>query len=352
LSTRFVRWVESRRPRGVSIVLSTSLEEVNKRELTLVDQMKSEIWRQRICPDYELDGEVKQGAYGMVFFANAVSEHQTLQSIALKTLIPKNLERPTSSVKELQREIEKWMLLPGHMNILGNRGFKTLKLVLPALSDKEIGKSVQIPIIEMEKMDGSLRDWIELERFSTRDRLIVITQVFNGLAHLYKNGLEGHGDLKPENLFYTDQTPKLADFNKEKYRSYCPYIIKIADFGLADAWIDTGATNMAWRKYMAPERLGENNKFVPEKSDMFAMGIIAAEITQRRHPSRNLKQATKSDGKWIRAAAKGDWDLSSIQSETMKELILNCLNMDPRRRPTAQEAIHTVCEELKASAFY
>jgi serine/threonine protein kinase len=85
---------------------------------------------------------------------------------------------------------------------------------------------------------------------------------------------------------------------------------------------------------------------------MFAMGIIAAEITQRRHPSRNLKQATKSDGKWIRAAAKGDWDLSSIQSETMKELILNCLNMDPRRRPTAQEAIHTVCEELKASAFY
>jgi len=317
----------------------------------IIKELKMQIVSRGIFHDYKLTEDYAKGVNGVVFFASATSEHRSPAKLALKTLLPENISVGNNCIKDLQKEFATWLMIPPHGNIIAGRRFKKMFFVSKTnLEDGTIRKrGIEIPIMEMEGMDGSLRDWINNERFSTKDRLIAIVYALNGLSHLYKNGIEGHGDLKPENLLYRDTLPELIHLGEAELKDALTMTIKVADFGLTDIWLDGKTFNKSLREYTAPERLGDkcDQKFIPEKSDMFSIGIIAAEIIQMRHPSSNLKKVKKSEGKWIRSIAEQSWDLTGIDSRPVRELVLNCLDTDPSKRPNAHEAIQVLTRELK-----
>ncbi len=297
-----------------------------------------------IAPNYDfMDIAPMEGTYGLVFIGEA--ENTDPPRIAVKTLPVEAIRNKPQEVEILIREFEKWSALPDHINVLG--GFIP-KIWEISFTDEECRAGIRhkVPFMSMKLMEGALDRWIVDASYSEADRLSALAQALNGLNHLYQNGFEGHGDLKPSNILFENLGKQISGPDTIWIKQ-APLCIKIADFGWADAWVDLGYTNKAWRQYIAPERLGDTAHFVPEKSDIFSMGIIMAELLQRKHPALNLKTATKSEGSWIRAAEAMRWDLSGIQSERIKTLILSCLSMDPKKRPTAIECRSVLCEELK-----
>jgi serine/threonine protein kinase len=121
------------------------------------------------------------------------------------------------------------------------------------------------PYIAMEYVPrGSLRPWVG--RLTVAQVGGVLESVLAGLAHAHA-GAVVHRDLKPENLMVTDDGH-----------------VKITDFGIAKALIDSGtvafrtATGAAigTPAYMSPEQaMGEG---VGPWTDLYATGVIAYEL--------------------------------------------------------------------------
>lgn len=298
-------------------------------------------WLVRHYHDYVVADEPVIGTYGLIWF---LSKPDSIPgAFAVKTLAPEALRIPKSSndIDYLRREFRLWLALPSHLNVVPALGFDTAHLS----SDQE-GEIISLPIMRMPRMLGSLQDWVDGSSVGEEDRLIALAQSFNGLIHLYKNGFEGHGDLKPSNILYADLSDRFKLDESITWPSVAhPWQIRIADLGWADAWIDLGFTNKALRQYLAPERL--ECSFIPFKSDVFSMGIVAAELLQQRHPASNLKKAISSEGKWNRCVITGDWDLEGINSHRLKRLIQKCLSFDHADRPTAEECLDEICVELR-----
>lgn len=322
----------------------------NHLQMNHVKELRENIEISGVFSDYRISEDYAVGSNGVIYFANAKSEHQSPSAIALKTVLPQNISGYNQFLKDLEREFGKWLKIPPHMNILRPRGFKKIQYFGNIDTYERTDQMpLEIPIMEMEWADGSLRDWITNERYTTEERIIALIYSFNGLAHLYKNGVNGHGDLKPENILFTDDTPKMIHLGEEALQGSLRFIAKIADFGLSDIWEENDNYHKGAREYLAPERLVEKKerKFVIEKSDMFSMGVIAAELILSKHPSKNLKKMKKSDGNWVRGCNNMDWDLAGIDSIKIKDLITRCLSIHPKQRPTASTACETLIVELK-----
>lgn len=297
-------------------------------------------------PDWNLEDDFTRGTYGLVFFLNAKHSNSFPKSIALKTLDPEELPEKPKALAELQREFAMWLRLPDHANVLRAGRLKAAKFPTSDSSTPNGTRWIEMPVMQMARMDGCLSGWIGSSDYSLPDKLSALAQAFNGLAHLYANGIEGHGDLKPSNLLFTDIS-KTQEFPSDAWLKKHPWIIKVADLGWANAWIDYGYTSKAHRPYVARERLGDHPVFVPEKSDVFSMGMIAAELIQGYHPSPNFKKAESHDSKWLRQIDAGNWNLEGISPGRIKNLIERCIDSDTEKRPSATEAIQTLCQELK-----
>ena len=297
-------------------------------------------WIERRYHDYSVSTVPVQGTYGLIWFLSprrATSSH----GFAVKTMAPESLA-DSKSVRDadyLRREFRMWLELPNTYNVLPALGFEDAWVGKPG------GDLVHLPVMRMPRMAGSLQDWVETLERSIVDGLIALAQTFNGLIFLYEHGFEGHGDLKPSNILYTDlrgrfHLPKTGWPSEEH-----PWQIRVADLGWADAWVDLGFSTKALRQYLAPERL--DGRVIPAQSDVFAMGVIAAELLQGRHPAPNLKAACQSDGKWKRWIVNGLRALDGISSDRIRSLIERCLHADPKNRPTPHECLHEICAELR-----
>jgi len=236
-----------------------------------------------------------------------------------------------------------WLALPATYNVLPALGFDTA-----TFSDRETNQPVNLPFMRMPRMAGSLDTWASKPPSGAEvaDRLIALAQSLNGLQYLYDHGFEGHGDLKPSNLLYDDLRSKFELGGGETWPSTAhPWRIRVADLGWADAWVDLGLSNKVLRTHMAPERF--DAVVVPVKSDIFSMGIIAAELLQGQHPAENLKARTKSEGNWIKWVTEGTRNLSGVNSTKLEAVIRKCLSASPDSRPDALEFLNEICIELK-----
>lgn len=294
-------------------------------------------WLKRRYHDYEVHPNPVHGTYGLIWLMSGNSG-----GFAVKTLAPERLADAESQFDAdyLRREFRIWLALPHTYNVLPALGFD-----IAMLGGDESESNVQLPLMRMPKRLGSMQDWVDSKTYSYEDRLVALAQAFNGLLYLYEHEIEGHGDLKPSNILYDD----LQSFSLQKDGAWpsrrCPWRIQVADLGWADAWVDLGFTNKADRKYLAPERM--DKKVVPALSDMFSMGIIAAEVLQGRHPASNLRKAAGSDGKWRRWIEGGDRDLSGVTSPRLKEVILQCLKPNANDRPTPSYCLNEICSEIE-----
>ena len=295
-------------------------------------------WLERQYHNYKVHPEPLHGTYGLIWFLSADSG-----SFAVKTLAPERLSVAASrfDAEYLRREFRIWLSLPPTYNVLSALGFD-----IASLGSAESQKKVHLPVMRMPRRLGSLQDWVDSRIFSYEDRLVALAQAFNGLMYLYAHGIEGHGDLKPSNILYDDLRSLFALPEDGAWPNQrCPWRIQVADLGWADAWVDLGFTKKAQRQYLAPERM--DGKVIPELSDMFSMGIIAAEVLQGRHPCSNLSKVLGSEGKWRRWIYDGERDLSGIASTRTKDLISQCLSPNPDDRPPPCYCFNEICSEIE-----
>lgn len=96
----------------------------------------------------------------------------------------------------------------------------------------------------------------------------IAAQVARGLAEAHARNIV-HRDVKPSNVIITSQN-----------------VAKIVDFGIACVLSATSATQslgiLGTAAYMAPEQAGGGR--VDQRSDIWAMGVILAEMLTGRHP--------------------------------------------------------------------
>ncbi|KAA6373030.1 MAG: putative CAMK family protein kinase [Streblomastix strix] len=178
---------------------------------------------------------------------------------------------------------------------------------------------------------GNLRVLIEaLKKMSIKDRkmkcYLPFYQMLSSLAHLHSLGIV-HRDLKPENVF--------LDENGNT---------KTADFGLSQKIASKSYLKSAGTAVYAPSEAHEQNKMI-FASDIWVLAVIVIEMLTGVHP-----YAGRTQLETIENIKKGKMVIplpDYIQGE-LKEMLLNMLNLDAVKRPTAKELLDTELMQFQA----
>ena len=315
--------------------------------MSITDQEICE-WIERKFKDFSVSKRLS-GKYGLVWFLTHKSFPKT--EFAVKTVkTEKELASGQDIVQNLRREFRIWLELPRTYNVLGANGID-----VGTFWDGERKEEIKLPFMRMPVAKGSLKDWIERPAdYPEADRLLALAQALNGLQYLYDHDVEAHGDLKPDNLLYDDlrSTFRLNDQPTQPTWPSIkhPWRIQVADLGWANAYKELGLSSTSCREYTAPERFGEQEQkghVVPVKSDMFSMGVIAAELLQGSHPAPNNVQG--SDGRWKKWVDSGERNLKNINSSRLRSVIEQCLAPSPEKRPSALRFLNEIVVELEVT---
>ena len=151
-------------------------------------------------------------------------------------------------------------------------------------------------------------------RYTPRQALVVLQAICTGLSVAHEEGIV-HRDMKPANVLISDEGH-----------------IRVADFGLARAaTAHTNATNfIGTAAYISPELA--KGEPADERSDIYAVGIIAYELLTGRQPFSS-DSAYGLAFKHINDPVPPPSALVPGLSGELDELVAYCTNKDPEDRP-------------------
>lgn len=132
-----------------------------------------------------------------------------------------------------------------------------------------------------------------------------------------------HRDVKPSNVLVMDDgTLRLADFGLAK--SLAPGSETVARQPLSS----TGAV-LGTPCYMAPEQ--EEGRVLSKRTDVFALGVLLAELASGRRPTPNPRAQSGSP-------FADDGGLKQLPA-SLRRLVLRCTERDEERRPADARAV-------------
>ena len=278
---------------------------------------------QRIDRRYELLEPIGEGGQGRVWKVKDLLADGTDRALKL---IP--LDHVDSEAFDRARREARALVRNPHPSLVACYGF---------FEDMESG----VAGIVLEFVSGEpLADVLHSPRMTLEHRTGLLEQLAGVLAHVHKAGLV-HRDLKPDNVLVTESfwaTP------------YVTGTVKLVDFGIAvelgnpRPLTATGAI-IGTVPYMAPEVLAPKifgSTQTPATTvetgfgrDVFAFGVLGAEVLLERHPTGLSAQARAEDFvQAYREAAEGQrpWPPTNLYG-TWAPAIRACLALDPSRRP-------------------
>jgi TolB-like protein/Tfp pilus assembly protein PilF/predicted Ser/Thr protein kinase len=207
----------------------------------------------------------------------------------------------------------------------------------------EVAEQNGVPFIVMEYVEGRpLSDIVPPGRgLDLEQALDYGNQVAEAIAYAHEHGVV-HRDLKTANVMVTPAGR-----------------IKVLDFGLADAPVDTvvaaqtetapGDPNRAGHvagtlRYMAPELLrGQSGD---RRSDVWALGVVLHELLSGEHPFVGKTQYELSAA----ILSSSPRDLPAVVPPQVRIVVGRCLTRDPARRYQQAREIHAAVDAIRAGA--
>ena len=203
--------------------------------------------------------------------------------------------------------------------------------------------SSRFPILVMERMDTSLRRYVEehsKEEFSIHLKTFVLRQVSQALAYLHgQSPIVVHHDLSTNNILLNTQT----------------FIAKVTDFGMSRAiqpfTFSRKSSIKGTPAFMPPEALHDPPKY-NESLDAFSFGnVIISTVTHEwPHPG----PPTQFEGDTLVAVTelqrRGHYTAMFSKEETTLffPIVQQCLDNNPAKRPTSLQLLKSL-QQIEAS---
>jgi serine/threonine protein kinase/tetratricopeptide (TPR) repeat protein len=135
------------------------------------------------------------------------------------------------------------------------------------------------PFFAMEYVRGvPLTEYCDAQRLSTQERLLLFTQVCEGVQHAHQKGVI-HRDIKPSNILVAVEdgrpVPKIIDFGVAKATSQ--RLTERTLFTELGQWIGTP-------EYMSPEQAELTGLDVDTRSDVYSLGVVLYELLAGSQP--------------------------------------------------------------------
>lgn len=202
---------------------------------------------------YTIVSVLGEGGMGVVYRAR---QESPARDVALKVIRPGLASR--SALARFAHEGE----------ILGRLHHPGIAQILEAGS-AGVGATAQ-PYYAMELIDGRpVTEHVRENEPSVRERLDLLIKICDAVEHAHERGVV-HRDLKPANILVTpDGQPKILDFG----------IARLTDADLVATTMHTGRGQLLGTlPYMSPEQVEGDPDRIDERSDVYALGVIAYEM--------------------------------------------------------------------------
>lgn len=268
---------------------------------------------------------IGKGSFGSVFLGLNVT---TGEMIAVKQVeVPRygSQDETTLSVLEALRSEVATLKDLDHTNIVQYLGFENKNYVYSLFLEYVAGGSVGSLIRLYGKFDENLIRFLAV-------------QVLRGLSYLHSKKIL-HRDMKADNL--------LLDVDG---------ICKISDFGISkksnNIYSNSDMTMRGTVFWMAPEMVDTKQGY-SAKVDIWSLGCVVLEMFAGKRPWSNLEvvAAMFKIGKF-KSAPPIPEDTQKIISAEGKEFLDACFEINPEKRPTADELLsHPFCIVDKEFVF-
>jgi serine/threonine protein kinase/tetratricopeptide (TPR) repeat protein len=258
---------------------------------------------------YTVERQIGKGGMGEVYRAIDRLYNQT---VALKR-VPFQADNPLNATDSDMR-----LTLAREFRTLASLRHPNIISVLDYGFDHD-----RSPYLTMEYLDNALNIVQAAQHQSFEERINLLLQMLEALNYLHWRGII-HRDVKPDNVLVTG------------------HHVKVLDFGLATAQKqitgDNNDTISGTISYMPPEVL--MGKSPSEKSDLYAVGMIAFEMIAGKHPFDSAKLPSEI----ISAILYQSPDLSPLDEfPPLKPIIERLINKEADERyPNVTEAIHAI----------
>lgn len=270
---------------------------------------------------YTIEASIGEGGMGRVYRAY---DERLDRRVAVKIVAAEAAAGDSEAKKRLLREARAASKLD-HPNVV---------------SVFDVGETPDGPYIVMELLPGpSLRELIDADTISLRDRVRILRDTANALAAAHEAGVV-HRDVKPENVIVRpDGRVKVLDFGIARAVPRDPQ--STASTGPNLATLTQDGTKLGTPRYMAPEQI--KGGLVDGRSDQFSWAVTAFELLEGKPPFRG------PDAMAVMAAVLTDAAPPMERApEPLAAIVQRALLKDPARRYPSMRELHAALEETEA----
>lgn len=211
---------------------------------------------QVVLDDYLIEKELGRGGMGQVWL---VKSNTTGKRFAVK----KTLLKDEKSRKAFLSELQTWIDMPEHPNIVPCRFFRTVGNEIVIFSDYIDG--------------GSLAEWIAANKFTNVEQILdVAIQFAWGLHAIHEQGVI-HQDIKPGNILMTaDGVPMVADFGLARAKIHIGNGSSVSpDLSSSQQSVLVSSGGMT-PAYASPEQRA--GKPLSRKTDIWSWGVCVLDM--------------------------------------------------------------------------